>query len=233
MLTVLLIEDDPINSVLLKMILEEANYFPLVANSLKDAQMVLSNHQPDIILSDVRLPDGLSVDFFSNNLPNCPIIFVTSFPDVDWLETITKIPFSVFYVKPFHPLTLVASLRTSYENFIKYGKVDNDNYNMSIKVPIHYGQTTEIPLSSIKWIEVEGNYITIFLGDKKYVHRSSFRKLLPLLNNRFIQIHHSYIVNISYITKINLSEMMVFIGDKPLKIGRTFRKNVIEQVKNT
>ena len=38
-----------------------------------------SNPAPDLILSDIQLADGISLDIFSSGNPGCPIIFTTAF----------------------------------------------------------------------------------------------------------------------------------------------------------
>jgi DNA-binding LytR/AlgR family response regulator len=37
------------------------------------------DNQPDLILSDIQLADGVSLDIFSNTRPGCPIIFTTAY----------------------------------------------------------------------------------------------------------------------------------------------------------
>jgi DNA-binding LytR/AlgR family response regulator len=47
---------------------------------VKETKEWLLNHpQPDLILSDIQLADGISLDIFSGNTPECPIIFTTAY----------------------------------------------------------------------------------------------------------------------------------------------------------
>lgn len=48
--------------------------------SVKESREWLnSNPQPDLILSDIQLADGISLDIFSGKRPECPIIFTTAY----------------------------------------------------------------------------------------------------------------------------------------------------------
>ena len=49
-----------------------------------------------------------------------------------------------------------------------------------------------------------------------------------LQNFRFIQIHRSYIINIDKITKIYGNQ--VFIGDKAIPIGKTYKELFMKKI---
>ncbi len=47
--------------------------------SVKDAKQILATSKPDLIISDIQLADGISLDVFTQTKINCPIIFTTAF----------------------------------------------------------------------------------------------------------------------------------------------------------
>lgn len=47
--------------------------------SVKEAKQVLSAFTPDLIISDIQLADGISLDVFTENNIKCPVIFTTAF----------------------------------------------------------------------------------------------------------------------------------------------------------
>ena len=47
--------------------------------SVKEAKAYLSQQSPDLIISDIQLADGISLDVFTQNKVQCPIIFTTAF----------------------------------------------------------------------------------------------------------------------------------------------------------
>ena len=228
MLKVLIIEDDIIWQIKLQVMLEEFGFSIQLSTSLEEAKQLLTTETPHIILSDVRLPDGSALEFFHLYPINIPIVFVTEYADRQYVEQALEIPFSLFYVKPFHPLTLVAAIQSAYANF-RNTKTE-DLPVRTLKVPIRYGKKVEIPFSNICWIEVEGNYSTLQTTDRKYVQKLSFSKLLPELDEQFVQIHKSAIVNRNYITKINLVNDTLLMRDRVFQIGRSFRKGLIDRL---
>ncbi|MEO8764318.1 MAG: LytTR family DNA-binding domain-containing protein [Ginsengibacter sp.] len=80
---ILVIEDEPlVAESLMKMVRQlepPAELFgpiPSVKGSLK---WLRENSQPDLILSDIQLADGISLDIFHEEKINCPIIFTTAY----------------------------------------------------------------------------------------------------------------------------------------------------------
>src|SRR4051812_42649329 len=47
--------------------------------SVKEAKEVLKHSNPDLIISDIQLADGISLDVFTSNQVKCPIIFTTAY----------------------------------------------------------------------------------------------------------------------------------------------------------
>jgi two-component system, LytTR family, response regulator LytT len=229
MLRILIIEDDIVWQVKLQVMLEEFGFSILLATSLTDTKQLLQSTLPDIILADLRLPDGLTSDFFKDNPIGIPIIFLTAFADNQILDEILDVPFSSFYVKPFHPLTLISAVQVAYAKFCK-NKV-NSLPDQALQVPVRYGQKTAIPFDKIHFIEVEGNYSSIQTGERKYVQKLSLSKLISELDNRFIQIHKSVIVNKDFIRRISLNDNTVTIQKRTFEIGRSFRRLLIEKYK--
>jgi two-component system response regulator LytT len=228
MFKILIIEDDIVWQIKLQVMLEEFGFSILLATSLTEVKQLLADETPQLILSDVRLPDGSSLEYFNSHPIDLPIVFVTEFADSKYVEQALSIPFGSFYVKPFHPLTLIAAVQAAYAAF-KNTKTE-DLPVRALKVPIRYGKKADIPFSKICWIEVEGNYSTIQTTDRKYVQKLSFSKLLPELDERFIQIHKSIIVNRDSISKVNLMNDTVAVRARVFQIGRSFRKQLIDSL---
>jgi len=85
----------------------------------------------------------------------------------------------------------------------------------------------KISFDDIIWMKGYGDYIKFHLKSAEHplVVRTSFRELdMELPPNKFIRIHKSYAVAIDAITAIRKNS--IFLGDKELSVGETFRKNI-------
>ncbi len=81
-MNILLLEDEPlVAESLLKLVrqLEPDAQISKPIGSVKEARMALEMQQPDLIISDIQLADGISLDVFADYNIQCPIIFTTAF----------------------------------------------------------------------------------------------------------------------------------------------------------
>ncbi len=79
----LVVEDNRMNSRLIKFVLEQENFEVLVSKSAEEAIVIAGSERPDIILMDVQLPgmDGLEATGLLKNNPataRIPIVAITA-----------------------------------------------------------------------------------------------------------------------------------------------------------
>lgn len=225
---IILIEDDPILSLKYQMMLEELGH-TLLANcsTISAAREALSTHTPDVILSDIVIGKEMTfslADFYKQ----IPTIFMTSFPKEHLQEHAMSFPKSMFLVKPFHKLSLKSILdRLDVENQIKK-EIQEKEPKIGIEVIGKYRQKKILPLDNILWVETKGNYSTIVTIEKKYIIKLSLRKISEQLNEHFIQIHKSFIINMKLINRIDFRENNIYINEQPLPVSRNFKHSFLE-----
>ena len=64
---------------LVKEIEPSANIVGPMPSVQETREWLKNNSQPDLILADIQLADGISLDIFSGEKPECPIIFTTAY----------------------------------------------------------------------------------------------------------------------------------------------------------
>jgi len=77
-MNILVLEDEPlVAESLLKLVrqLEPEASITGPVQSVKDARMKLEMQTPDLIISDIQLADGISLDVFTGYNIQCPIYF--------------------------------------------------------------------------------------------------------------------------------------------------------------
>lgn len=81
-MNILILEDEPlVAESLIKLVRQlepDANIIGPV-QSVAEARMKLELQVPDLIISDIQLSDGISLDVFTDNNIQCPIIFTTAY----------------------------------------------------------------------------------------------------------------------------------------------------------
>ncbi|WP_428668336.1 LytR/AlgR family response regulator transcription factor [Runella sp.] len=228
----LIIEDDPIWQLKIPMMLEELPNVNLeIVETCQAAELVLAQSTPDIVLADISLPDGISLELFKKFKPDYPILFLTGFAQDEYLQQALAIPNTTFLVKPFHRLTLLGAIK----NVLRTDPTSSLNSSPApqregIWVNGKYRQKILLPFKDIIYIEGEGNYVTIHTVDRHYVLKSSLRKILANLNNHFIQIQKKFILNKNFINRIDISAGKVNVKGNILSIGRAFQKDLLELV---
>ena len=120
---------------------------------------------------------------------------------------------------------LESELRKSVLKFIKFYK-DTSIEKLCIK---SNGDYHFIPLDDIIYLKADNNTTDFYLQSGKVI--SGFKTMkffegqLPFY---FFRVHNSYIVNIKFVTRINLGKFDCFLFDNIHKIpfSRTYRENI-------
>jgi two-component system response regulator AtoC len=101
----LLIIDDEINlNYFLENALKEEGYLVSTAFNLKEGRQLLKSKQPDLILLDIKLPDGLGLEFLSEirqQGPNIQIILMTAYGSIEQAVHAMKLGADNYLQKPF------------------------------------------------------------------------------------------------------------------------------------
>lgn len=76
-----------------------------------------------------------------------------------------------------------------------------------------HGVLTRVPVSKIRFIEVNRNYVTIYV-DTAYEIRRSMKEIETLLDKRFLRIGRSCIVNLTYVMQVSKTDLTLIDGTK-------------------
>jgi|GEM_PF-3312994 len=102
--SILIIEDDPTYIQVLTYELKNLGWQVDSVNSVNEAKNYITTHQPEIIVSDVFLPDGSGIELsqeFVKTAPNSLVILITGYPDIN--QAINSLGANVYdyLLKPF------------------------------------------------------------------------------------------------------------------------------------
>ncbi len=187
---ILIIEDELlVAESLLKLVrqLEPAAEIEGPLQSVKQSNKWLTEHsQPDLILADIQLADGISFDIFYENKINCPIIFTTAYNEyairafkvnsIDYLlKPIDKKDLQTAFEK-FHLLqskfkdaVYVEEMKELFSDFKKSKKYKE-------RFAVHIGRSvTLIPVENIALFTKEEIIFLTDRDDRRYI--TDFRSL--------------------------------------------------------
>lgn len=140
---VLIIDDEVNLCYFLESALKEEGYLVSTALNLKEGRRLLKSKQPDLILSDIKLPDGLGLDFLSEvrqQFPNVQIVLMTAYGSIEQAVHAMKLGADNYLQKPFdlqelklliHQLRQQQSLKNELE-FLKSKQIKllSDTYHI-------------------------------------------------------------------------------------------------------
>jgi DNA-binding LytR/AlgR family response regulator len=224
MIKCLILEDEKAAQKVLKSYIDKTPFLNCIGTYESGLNIPASELQKvDVLFLDIQLPElsGLS---FLKTIANPPkVIITTAFPNYA-LEAFEEAVVD-YLLKPF-----------SYERFFKaVTRVRNDVLSRSKDIDKNlflYSDKTlyKINADNVLFLKAEVDYVNVATEEKNFLILDTLghwnKKLQPF---RFFQVHRSYIINIDKITKVYGNQ--VFIGDKAIPIGKTYKNNFLNEIK--
>ena len=212
----IVVDDEAINITVLKRILTDyCIYIDIVgeAETFEEAIAEIDNKQPDIIFLDVMLKEGEIFDTIDQLASRtAQIIFVTS--DARFAFRAFHYDAADFILKPLDVSQVIIAVSKAVKKiefqhcFNEQVGIDYRNEAAQIKDYIAIASVEKIDflkIEDIMFFTAEGKYTTIYLADgrKHFTSKNLGDYERNLNNGLFFRIHHSYIINMNYVVKIN------------------------------
>jgi two-component system LytT family response regulator len=170
----------------------------------------VQQHKPDLLFLDINMPrlSGFDVlELLGDQAP--PVVFVTAYDEHALRAFETS---AIDYV--LKPVTR-ERLQKAIDKFIKTGGpvkhnytpfLDNQRTQTAPIARILIKDGTEIfivPVNEIIYLKAEDDYVGIYTEKRTYLKQDRLSFLESILDNaQFCRIHRSYILNISFLTKL-------------------------------
>ncbi|QLG45417.1 LytR/AlgR family response regulator transcription factor [Costertonia aggregata] len=229
-----IIDDEPLARELLKGYLEKIPDFELVAScpSAIDASGILSKNKVDLLFLDIEMPVLKGTDFFKNLVHKPEVIFTTAYRDyaVDGFElnALDYLLKPIFFERFFQAI----------QKFLKQvEKTEVSNSNNTITNTSDYlfvnkaKKQIKVVFDTILYAESLKDYIKIhFQEEEPLTVKESISAFEKRLDNRFIRLHRSYIVNSEKITAYTKND--VEIGRMEIPIGNNYKDNLLPFLKS-
>lgn len=221
----LIVDDEDIARELIELNLSKLPDFTIVAScsSAIEAHKVLQEHKIDLIFLDIEMPVLKGTDFIRNLTQKPSVIFTTAYRDyaiegfnlnaVDYL--LKPITFERFFQAIEKFTASKQQIGTSSQ------EVKSKKEFIYVK---HNRKNFKIVFDDIQYIESFKDYLTIHLAQSKIEIKHGLTALEKKLDDRFIRVHRSYLVNQEKITAFTKKD--IEIGSIEIPIGENY-KNLI------
>ncbi|PZR27766.1 MAG: DNA-binding response regulator [Citrobacter freundii] len=233
MIRCLAVDDEAYATRMIGDFIAKVPYFELagVTNNAIDALDRVRAGEIDLVFLDIRMPQLTGLDFLKLCGNKCKVILTTAYAEyaldgfeynvIDYL--VKPIAFDRFFkaaekalevIKPANSSVAIPQVETKDYLFVK-----GDSKSKFIKVNF----------DEILYIEGLKNYVSIFTISQKIVTYQSLRELEEILPGSFSRIHKSYIVSIDKIRMID--GYMLYIGEKAIPVGNSYRDEFMKQIR--
>lgn len=196
------------------------------------AWLDLKEMDVDIVLLDINLAgeqDGIWLAQKIRDNKNMPIIFLTAYGDNQTLGRIKEVSPNGYLMKPYNTPTLLATVEIAVRAFkdsTQLNIISKDTTSIFIK---DRGINEKVMVHEILYIKSDGNYIEIFLREKKYTIREKLTDFLEQLpKSNFLQVHRQYVVNTNKIDTFDYNEAL--INGEKIPISKTFKNRFMTSV---
>ena len=151
-----------------------------------------------------------------------PFIYLTANADRNTVQSAKTTAPAAYIIKPFTKNDLYAAIEIASFKFEKRLSPKPENGFVYLKD----GNTIrKISTDEILFVESEHVYVKVYTSQRSFLHRSSLQQFnLEINNDKFIQTHRSYLVNMQHVTEISQNQLKAEHYSIP--ISRSFKQQV-------
>jgi len=205
-----------------------------LCNSYRDplkALEYIQHHSVDLIFLDINMPDLTGIQFLNSLVKKPLIIFTTAYSEY----AVESYDYSAvdYLLKPIEFDRFLKAANKALEQFQKENshkaELEHSGFTQKFLMVKSGTEIHNVSFDKIRFVESAGNYVTFNLEVNKIMSLFSMNKLLEELpSGRFFRVHKSFIVNISFITKIERHQ--VTIGKVKIPIGKIYRESFLKAI---
>lgn len=205
---ILIVDDESLARQRLLRMVEKIEGFSVVAeaDNAEDALVAITQHDPDIVLLDIRMPgrDGLSLAQDIAELEDAPaVIFCTAF-DQYALDAFGTNAVG-YLLKPVKAEQLLQVLEKAQKlNKIQKVAAQKDSKPKSETQRTHITAKTRrgvelIPLDDVRYFLADHKYVTVYHRAGEHLLDETLKELEEEFGARFVRVHRNSLVSVKHI----------------------------------
>lgn len=215
-LTVVIAEDEPLARETLRLAVTSRSELKLLAEAEdgKQALALVEQHQPDLLLLDIQMPEMNGLDVLKQLQHHPMVVFTTAYDQ--YAVSAFELNALDYLLKPFTYERFHAAINRVLESprQITTTPLNNLSDTWSAQAaPLERilvrdrGQILPILTRQIAYLKADAKYTALYVEGKTYLVRLGISELEQRLDRqRFIRIHRSVIVNLDYVLTMKADE---------------------------
>ncbi|MEM7372975.1 MAG: response regulator transcription factor [Bacteroidota bacterium] len=215
----IIIDDEPLAHKVIQTYAEDIPFLKIVGQAYlaTDAYALLNTQTIDLIFLDIHMPILKGLEFL-RTLDRTPAIIVTSAHQEYALEGF-ELQVTDYLLKPFRFERFIKAVMLVKSTIQPTGQRTDSMFIKVEKKQLH------LDLSSIQFLESYGNYVKVWVEDRFYLTPRTLSSFHEILDDRFLQIHKSFIVQLACIQYVEGNQIEMQNG-RMLTIGKSYRSLV-------
>ncbi len=229
--TCLIVDDEPLAQELIAAHVSKIPELKVVGKCLNalEASSVLANEHVDLLFLDINMPIIKGIHFFKSLVNKPHVIFTTAHREyalegfeVSALDYLLKpIVFDRFF------LAIQKFFKVMKNESLPKIKPKKDTGQVTDFVFVNQGhRKIKVALDKVKYVESFKDYIKIHSTSGDIRVKENIGAFEKKLNNCFLRIHRSYIINVEFLT--GYTRLDVEIGKQEIPIGSSYREKILE-----
>jgi len=237
---VVLADDEVLARQKLRLLLREETDCEVVgecATAAETIELVRAAH-PDLVFLDIRMPDMDGFDVLSAlsaeegfTLPQ--IVFTTAYDQ--YALRAFEVHAVDYLLKPFareRLSTALGRIRERATNGDGVGTSERAAERFTTRIVFKSkGRILFLPVSEIRWIAAEENYVRISTEDESHLLRETMAHLEARLDpQHFLRVHRSAIVNLQYVKEVRAESegenAVVLVSGQRVPLSRGYRSRI-------
>jgi two-component system, LytTR family, response regulator len=227
----IIVDDEP-NAV--KLLSEYAVIIPQLevkatCSNAAEALNAIEQFSPQLVFLDINMPGMSGIDLAALVSKKLGIIFTTAYSEY----AVTSYDYNAidYLLKPIS-LTRFRTAVEKANDFLHNRRTgDNRGAQPTQSFFLKMGhELIKIDFESVLYIEASKEYALLHTAAGKYMYYCRMKEFAKLLPGNFIRVHHSYIVNLTYVTRVETSQL--YTGSTCIPISATYKRSWLKAIKD-
>lgn len=214
------VDDEPMALDKLRNYIERTPYLELVGlcEGTYDAMQLLAAEKVDAMFIDINMPDMNGLEFVKTLTDPPLVVFTTAY--AEYAVDSYKVRAVDYLLKPFgfadfqrtagHLQKQYALLHPEQDSSVSASSGQQEPDALYFKVDYRY---LRVPVGDIMYIEGMNEYLKVYTGTADpFLTHTTFRQVREMLPETFIQVHRSYVVNMSHVREVERGVILMSDG---------------------